>query len=473
MPSSSEQIPVKPSASNLATERSALARCKAFLDRIKAINPHVNAYSELLESSALDTAKEQDGQLSRELSGLCAAIKDNVNTVPAVAKAGLRFLSDHRPQSDSTVVDALRNCGAIVLGVTETDSGAFGVTTPQVRNPIYPDRYAGGSSGGSAVAVAADLCDFAIGTDTGGSIRIPAACCGIFGFKPTAGSVPLAGVRPLTISYDHIGPLSKNLDIIKSVMIAIGGEPGARPITENPIPTIAIPWTALEECEPAVLRALRDFAQVKGRLGLKFETVELPPFDTLLDLHISLSLKEAADLYHDISDAQFDQLPDVAVESLKIGEAVSDNQHELLLKQRPELLADLEAVFELVDYLIVPTLPVLPPKRKAETVPIAESEIDIVSTLIRYTAIFNQSGHPVLAFPWAAPEADIVSSLQLIGPKSSDLDLLDFARNTLALEHDARACPHASIRCQAPDNRFDRERCGDARIHGRFTGEKR
>ena len=201
------------STSDPDTGQSMLSRCREFYERIHRQDPGLHAYSELLESSALASAGLKDRQVlngadAGPLFGLAAAIKDNIDTVPAAARAGLSFLAQSRPSADSTVVELLRQSGAVILGVTETDAGAFGVTTPKVTNPKYPDRFAGGSSGGSAAAVAASLCDFAIGTDTGGSVRLPAACCGIYGFKPTADTVSLKGVRRLTNYYDHI-------DIIK------------------------------------------------------------------------------------------------------------------------------------------------------------------------------------------------------------------------------------------------------------------
>lgn len=420
------------------------ARCLAYFDRIKSLNPQLNAYAELLETSALAVAHRQDslheaGKSTGSLTGLAAAVKNNINTPPATANAGLPFLRNHRPPSDATAIKLLRDNGAIILGVTETDSGAFGVLTPKVTNPVYPDRFVGGSSGGSAAAVAANLCDFAIGTDTGGSIRVPAACCGIFGFKPTINTIPLDGVRLLTRSFDHLGTMARSVKMIERALHVLSNAPKDRnpqdwdapPILDTKV--IGIPWDNVADSEPAVLRALEDFAATQTRAGFAIRSVRFPEIAALLDVHIKLSLREAAELYDGLPQEHRSVLPDIVKISLQMGNSVSDATRVALEAKKLAFSAAIDAAIGRVDFIVLPTLPFLPPLRSAMPVQFGAQDIDLLGAMIRYTAIFNQTGHPVLAFPWAGRDADVLSSLQLVGPKNSDFRLLSFAREGLKI----------------------------------------
>ena len=408
------------------------ARCERILRRIAESNSQVNAFSQVLAETARDEAR----RLGREPAGgappavLTVAIKDNINTVPAICDAGLTRNAGYRPARDAEVVALLRRAGMIVVGVARTDSGAFGVTTPPVANPAFPERIAGGSSGGSAAAVAAGLCDAAIGTDTGGSVRIPAACCGVFGFKPTLGAVSLEGVRPLTRSYDHVGPLASSIRQLSSVMSVIAPEFDSQPAgTRKPV-AIGIPRSSILDATPEVLAGLRAFEEAAAR-GLVFEDVSFPAFDELTAMHIALSLREAADLHEGLSDDDLSSLPEVARKSILIGRAVSRRQYEDALRRRRELSKQIERLFEGVDFLLLPTLPLLPPLRGARQVQIASVDMDILHALIRYTAPFNQTGHPVLAFPWRFGNGRLPVSLQLVAPRNADRRLLSFAEKLL------------------------------------------
>ena len=148
------------------------------------------------------------------LSALRVAVKDNIAVRGLPFTAGHPLFADRIAQEDAWAVRRLREAGARIVGVTRTDAGGFGVTTPEVENPAAPGRTVGGSSGGSAAAVAAGLADVALGTDTGGSVRIPAACTGLIGFKPTRGRISNDGVWPLSPSFDHVGVIGRDLDIV-------------------------------------------------------------------------------------------------------------------------------------------------------------------------------------------------------------------------------------------------------------------
>ena len=193
----------------------------AYVAAIDRANPTLHAFTDVLSAQALAEAEAADANPASPLHGVNIAVKDNIDTAGALCSAGLPFLAERRATKDAVVVAALRAAGAVILGMTATDSGAFGVVTPAVTNPNHPSLIAGGSSGGSAAAVAAGLCDAALGTDTGGSVRIPAACCGVYGFKPTYGVISVAGIRPLTERFDHVGILARTIAEIHKITTAL------------------------------------------------------------------------------------------------------------------------------------------------------------------------------------------------------------------------------------------------------------
>ena len=402
--------------------------CECILRRIAERNPQVNAFSQVLTETARDEARRLDRGSAGGAppAGLTFAVKDNIDTVPAICDAGLARNAGYRPIRDAEVVARLRRAGVIVVGVTRTDSGAFGVTTPLVSNPAFPDRVAGGSSGGSAAAVAAGLCDAAIGTDTGGSVRIPAACCGIFGFKPTRDAVSLEGVRPLTRSCDHIGALASSARQLSSIMRIIAPRFDHQPADDRKPVAIGIPRSSILDATPEVLAGLRAFEETAAR-RLTFTEVPFPAFDELTAMHIALSLREAAEIHGGLSDDDLASLPEVARESILIGRAVSRREHEDALRCRRDLTQQIEHLFEGVDFLLLPTLPVLPPLRGDRQVRIGSVDTDILHALIRYTAPFNQTGHPALAFPWRSGGGRLPVSLQLVAPRNADRRLLSFA----------------------------------------------
>jgi len=407
-------------------------RCERILRRIAERNPQLNAFSQVLTETARDEAR----RLGRGPAGgaspavLTVAVKDNIDTVPAICDAGLARNVGYRPIRDAEVVARLRRAGMVIVGVTRTDSGAFGVTTPPVANPTLPDRIAGGSSGGSAAAVAAGLCDAAIGTDTGGSVRIPAACCGIFGFKPTRGAVSLEGVRPLTRSCDHVGALASSARPLSSIMRVIAPGFDRQPAGARKPVAIGIPRSSILDAAPEILAGLRTFEEAAAK-RLIFTDVPFPAFGELTAMHIALSMREAAEIHGGLSDDDLASLPEVARESILIGRAVSRREHEDALLCCRDLTQRIEHLFEGVDFLLLPTLPVLPPLRGVRQVRIGPADTDILRALIRYTAPFNQTGHPALAFPWSCGGDHPPISLQMVAPRHADRRLLSFAATHL------------------------------------------
>jgi Asp-tRNA(Asn)/Glu-tRNA(Gln) amidotransferase A subunit family amidase len=295
-------------------------------------------------------------------------------------------------------------------------------------NPSFAGKIAGGSSGGSAAAVAAGFCKAAIGTDTGGSIRIPAACCGIVGFKPTLGRVSAKGVRPLASSVDHVGPLAASVADVRAIMEVI--DPGfsslpARLREHQPI--IGLPRSYFADASPVVHHMIDAAVAAIVRLGIKVSDVELPNPSEIIPTHLVLSLTEAA-LFHSRSGREnLDLHPDAAKEGILLGRSYSSSEHLQAQEHQREFVKQIDAVFAAVDFLMLPTLPIETPDRNLSEVVLAGARHSVLQALIRYTAAFDQSGHPVIAMPWKPQNLAGPGSFQLVGPLNSDNALLEFA----------------------------------------------
>ena len=187
------------------------------LDSIDQLDSDIQAFVTVMRDQAYEEAEKAEneqrtGLFRSPLHGVPIAIKDLIAVKNVRMTAGSNVLADYVPQEDATVVELLRRAGAVIIGKTNTHEFAYGTYTPPTRNPWNLQHIAGGSSGGSAAAVAAGMCPGAIGSDTGGSIRIPSACCGATGLKPTYGRVSTYGVIPLSWSLDHVGPIARSAE---------------------------------------------------------------------------------------------------------------------------------------------------------------------------------------------------------------------------------------------------------------------
>ncbi|WP_417804374.1 amidase [Thalassospira lucentensis] len=404
------------------------SRTRKYLARIDRDNPEIHAFTSVDRDRALETARNLDSLPESHrgaLYGMVVAVKDNIDTKDCCCSAGIQACQDRIASEDASIVAHLRAEHGVILGVTATDSGAFGVTTPAVVNPVRPDRIAGGSSGGSAAAVKAGLCDIAIGTDTGGSVRIPAACCEIFGFKPTSGIISTKGVRPMSPRFDHIGFLAGSIPPFQRILGLFNAAPSSL-ITSRHV-TVGVSSAFLKGIESEVSEAvdrLKSFLREKNHTIIE---VELPDIEEVLDFHLTLSLADAAAEYDRREDLQCEYLPEVMLEGLSLGRKISKRVISKAEAARSAWEAKIEAHFSEIEFLLVPTMPCHPPRRKDSTVLLNGKAKPILSSLIRFTAPFNQTGHPALSFPDPTCAGDRPVSLQLIGRRNHDADLLGYA----------------------------------------------
>lgn len=405
------------------------------ISRIEEINPRLGAVTDLTASSALRAARNSDvrratGGARGALDGIPVLVKDCIDTRRAVCSAGLSFLADYRPSADAPVVRRLRWAGAVILGVCATDPGTFGVRTPAVIHPQAPGLTVGGSSGGSAAALAAGFCLGALGTDTGGSIRIPSACCLTAGLKPTYARVSRAGVRPLAPSADHVGPMARRAADLRAIAEVIDrGFTRAMRRSAGRKLTIGHAPAYWRDAAPKVADGMSAALDAAQKLGGRIREVALPSLEAVGEFHVAILAAESAAYHFTTFPAQLDGYSPVARGLFEIARNQRGYEYLVACERREEARRAVDALFEDVDFLLVPTLPVTPPQRDAESVRVGGIERDFTWALVRYTALFDHTGHPAVSLPASVLAPGIGASVQVVGARDRDLDVLGFAES--------------------------------------------
>jgi aspartyl-tRNA(Asn)/glutamyl-tRNA(Gln) amidotransferase subunit A len=342
---------------------------------------------------------------SEEGSGTVVAVKDLVDVAGMVTTAGAVILPRAPAAEDAPVVRRLRGEGCVIVGKTNLHEFAYGVTSVNphygaVRNPHDLDRVAGGSSGGSAVAVAAGMCDWAVGTDTGGSIRIPASFCGVVGFKPALGSIDTAGVIPLSRSLDTIGPLAPDVAGAARAYSMMSGE--ALPYEPGREPRLAVPAGWVADLDEPTARAWRLVSD-----GLpEIDFVQREP---LYSVSLTILLVEAA-VYHRRWAAECPEKygADV-IGHIRRGLEILAVDFDEAMAAWPKLREDAMHALEGIDALILPATAIVAPLIGAGT--------EVREPITRYTRPFNATGQPVVTLP--APVQGLPVGIQVVGRTNS------------------------------------------------------
>lgn len=439
-----DEISVRAAASAVARGRlSPLELTEHALTRIAAENPRLNAIlTTTAESARRDAARlgkriERGGRAGA-LAGVPITVKDLILTREAPTTLGSRVIPEGLPAGrDAAVVARLRRAGAIVVGKANLHEVALGVTTVNehfgpARNPWDRRRVAGGSSGGSAVAVATGMGMGSVGSDTRGSIRIPAACCGVVGFKPTFGLVPTEGVFPLAASLDHVGPLARTVEDAAVLFAAMAG--GAWPkrvaagLRKPPRRfTIGIVDFFFRDVDAAVATAVFGAVQALEKGGATVVSVEIPELEDALEASRVIVLAEAIS-YHDLLLRQNRRGYGPMVRArLEGGYKLSALDLVRAEERRLELLAAYGEVFRHVDCLIAPTLPGQVPAIGAKTVRLAGRRVPIAEAFCRLNAPQNMTGMPAVSLPCGIRDGMPVG-LQIVGPAGHDARVLGMGR---------------------------------------------
>jgi aspartyl-tRNA(Asn)/glutamyl-tRNA(Gln) amidotransferase subunit A len=386
------------------------------LSRIERLNPRFNAFIAVFGDQARQAARKAEQLVMRRgrklplLFGVPVSVKDIVFTTEAPTTAGSKiFGTGLIAERDAEVVRRLRRAGAILIGKTNLHEVALGVTSANehfgpVRNPHDPERVAGGSSGGSAVAVAVGLGPLSVGTDTRGSIRIPAACCGVAGHKPTRGLVPVEGVLPLSPSLDHVGPIAKTVAECALMLEVMAGSRYAGRFTKaanRPAKgmKVGISEFHLRDLDSSVQKPIEATLRRLKKLGCRLHDVRMPALDESHHASIVISASEAVS-YHD----QFLKTRPDAYGPLvrqRLQDAYKWTAVDLVRAQAAmaDLTVAFARLFETLDCLVGAVLPCSPPKIGETTVSINGHEISVVDAFTRFNAPQNMAGIPALSVP--------------------------------------------------------------------------
>lgn len=395
-----------------------------YFERIHAKNPAIGALTDILEPSARLAAQSLHLEMASPVAGMCLVVKDMIDVSQAQCCGGLDYLKGRVPQVDADIVARLRASGALILAVSASDTGGFGIRSPEVVHPFSPQLIVGGSSGGSAAAVAAGFSPVALGTDSGGSIRIPAACCNVIGFKPTRGRVSTKGVMPFSPTVDHMGCLARTIVDIRLTMEVADPEfertLGER---EGP-PIIGIAPKIMRDAAPEIKDGLQAIIQELDTMGVEVGEVDLPLPSDAADIHDRIVATEATALHPNFRKRQPERLPRVVRKTIAYAGNVSAHAYTVACDKAGTLSDKIQEVFKGVDLVVVPTLPTLTPKTTDRHIRIGGSRFHVDDGLRRFTFPFNLSGNPVISLPVQLFKNKIALSMQLVGPLNQDGQLL-------------------------------------------------
>ena len=422
-----------------AHELSPLELTAATLRRIERLNPELNCYLSVAGELALQRAQELtsillDGTDHGPLHGIPVSLKDNIATLDLPTTAGSTVLGEWRPERPATVVRLLEQHGAVIVGKCHMFELAYGAAHDHygdVRNPWNLEYACGGSSTGSAAAVAAGLCHGSIGTDSGGSIRIPASFCGVVGFKPTYGLVSCDGVVPVSWNLDHVGPMTRTVTDAALLLQAIAAATNAMSSLEDGVARTRIGVPVRQESErldPEVRAAVEHaLARLQGE-GAELIDVELPDLQIAESVMWLISSAEAAD-YHraTLRDRPADLHP-LVLELLRSGQRVRAVDYVRAQRVRQTMVQHLHRVFDSVDVLVLPTTAIPAFPLGADTVTIDGHEEHIQPAMNRYTPLFDLTGGPAVSVPCGLTGSGLPIGLQVAGPPRADATVLRVAR---------------------------------------------
>ncbi|WP_097870988.1 amidase [Streptomyces sp. rh34] len=430
-----------------ARELSPVELTESVLTRIAAVEGRLGAYVTVAADTALAAAARAEREIARSgprgpLHGIPMALKDLIDAAGMPTTASSHVRAGHVAERDSRVAERLGAAGAVLLGKTHTHEFAYGLTTPQTNNAWDHGRVAGGSSGGSAVAVAAGGATFAMGTDTGGSIRVPAALNGVVGLKPTYGLVPRTGVTSLSWSLDHVGPLTRTVQDAALVLSATAGHDPRDPASvSGPVPDrfpggdlrglkVGVPRNHyFDRVTPEVEESVRGAIERLAELGAELVDVGIPMARYLRAVQWGLMVPEAT-AYHERS---LRATPDLYAADVRIlleaGELTSAGDYLRAQRARTMMRDAWARMFDGIDVLAAPTVPMTAAEAGREAVEWADGTTEAVSdSYVRLCAPANITGAPALTLPVGHDRAGLPIGMQLMARPFHDATALRVGR---------------------------------------------
>ncbi len=413
-------------------DRSAVEIAEFFLARIQA-HRHLNAFITVSPSRVLEEARALDLRLKRgedpgPLAGVPVGVKDLMPVAGYPMTAGTRAIEATVQQRDAPVVARLRAAGALIVGTTNLHELAFGINSANphfghVQNPRFPGYIPGGSSGGSAAAVAAELAAMAVGTCTGGSIRQPAACCGIVGFKPTYDAVPRDDVHALAWSLDHIGPITRNVEDAALCFEVMAGLPEHCMLPPNEIsaPRIMVPRKFFYDLLDDEVREAMEAALARLRAaGATLGEVDVPHIELAPGIQLITLASEATQANWNLLARHSDGLGEDVRLRLEAGQFYLAVDYIKAQQLRNVVRRSMISSFGDADVMIIPAMPVLPPKIGTVTVSLGGKTVHVAPTLTRFTSPLNFCGFPALSMPCGKSNAGLPVNLQVVGRPGAD-----------------------------------------------------
>lgn len=427
---------------------------EAALARVALLNSRLNAFITIVADHAREQARRAEKEIARgrhrgALHGIPVTLKDNILTRGIRTTAGSKFFSPPDSEEEATVVRRLAQAGAILIGKTNLHEFAYGASTENpyfgsARNPWDLERIAGGSSGGSAVAVAAGIGFASLGSDTGGSIRIPSALCGTVGLKPTYGRVSCFGIVPLSRSLDHAGPIARSVADVAILLQAIAGfDPRDSFTQRKPVPDYSrtlgrktrgtrLGWPRdffFDQVDGEVRSAIEAAARKFQNLGARIETMDLPYLKDSVEPATLIAIAEARHFHESqgFFPARASQYGDDVRKRLEQGADVRAADYLAAFEARERITQEFDRALQKVDAILAPTVPVGAPKIGEQVVHIAGEEETVRSALIRLNRPANFVGNPAISLPCGFTKAGLPIGLQIIGRKWEEARLLQIA----------------------------------------------
>jgi aspartyl-tRNA(Asn)/glutamyl-tRNA(Gln) amidotransferase subunit A len=411
-------------------------RLETCLERIAQHEWKVQAFAylrpadELREEAGLADERLAAGRQLSRLDGMPIGVKDIIDTAGIFTECGSRVTEGRLPERDAEVVRRLHAAGVILLGKLRTHEFAMGTRTPPTRNGIDSERSPGGSSGGSGAALASEMVEGALGTDTGGSIRIPASYNGIVGLKPTPGIVSLEGVFPLCPSLDVAGPMGPDVATVEALLRVIGDVGGQQPfaLPEGRPLRVGVPRRFFcEGLQEPVELAFEYGLGVLRDAGWELVEVAVPSAPRVQEIQFALFFGEVLKVHAGLFPERAALYTETSRRYLETAVAAPPERYAWACEQRELVRADVAAALAGVDVLATPTTPFTAPPHDAWALLQDGDEVPIDLPATRNVAIFNQSPTPALSLPCAADGDGLPIGLQLVAAPQRDLFLLGVA----------------------------------------------
>jgi aspartyl-tRNA(Asn)/glutamyl-tRNA(Gln) amidotransferase subunit A len=407
------------------------ALTEACLGQIERRQPELNAFITVTADVAREQAAAVDAEIAAgryrgPLHGVPVSLKDLIDLRRTPTTAASRVRDGHLARDDAAVVARLRSAGAVFVGKCNLHEFAFGTTNEDsafgpARNPHDPTRSPGGSSGGSAAAVIAGMCIASVGTDTGGSIRIPSAACGTVGLKPTFGELPLDGIVPLSRTLDHVGPITQCVNDAWFLYRVMAGEMNPPSLADEAVVRserlrVGVPSADYIEPLEAGVRARFDWAlQRLVESGVRVDEVRIPHASDTAAIYLHIVLPEAAAFHAATLDSRPLDYTEPVRTRLQMARYVLAEDYVRALQGRLVLRAEVDDALLDRDALLMPSLAIPAPRLGATSVDVGAGKDSVRNVTLRLTQPFNLTGHPAISLPIGTTPGGLPVGLQLVG----------------------------------------------------------